>query len=64
MKEKSFDCVQMKHEIQQRILKEFAGLTPEQQRQKTQDIIQSDPALARFWKSAAGSAPSEPARGA
>ncbi len=48
MKAKSFDCVRMKHEIQQAILAEFRGLSAEEQRRKTDEMIQGDPVLARF----------------
>lgn len=46
MKAKDFDCVEMKHAIQQRILEEFGGLSPEEQRRRTQELIQRDPLLA------------------
>lgn len=48
MKEKAFDCVRMKSEIQQRILEEIAGLSPEEQREKAVQAIESDPILRRF----------------
>ena len=51
-KTKTFDCVRMKHDIQQQILREFAGLTPEEQRRKTREMIESDPVLARLWRRA------------
>ena len=50
MKKKTFDCVQMKHDIQQAILAELQGMPPAEQRRKTEEIIASDPLLARFWK--------------
>ncbi len=49
---KKFDCVQMKHEIQQRLLAEMTGLSPEEQRRLTEERIESDPILARLWKRA------------
>jgi hypothetical protein len=52
MKAKDFDCVEMKHAIQQRILEEFGGLSPEEQRRRTQELIQRDPLLARIWQHA------------
>jgi hypothetical protein len=52
MKTKTFDCVRMKHEIQQQILREFAELTPSEQRARTQRLIESDPVLARLWRRA------------
>ena len=50
MKSKTFDCVKMKHDIQQAILRDLAGLSPEQQRRKTEEMIESDPVLARIWR--------------
>jgi hypothetical protein len=52
MKKKEFDCVQMKHEIQQGILKEMEGLTPEEQRRWTEESIAAHPILGPFWKKA------------
>lgn len=51
-KNKKFDCVQMKWEIQKKIEEEFKGLTFEQRRQKTHEIIMADPILARMWREA------------
>ena len=42
MKNKIFDCVKIKHDIQKKILKEMKGLTLEQQRKKVQKDIESD----------------------
>lgn len=42
MKNKIFDCVKIKHDIQKKILKEMKGLTSEQQRKKVQKDIESD----------------------
>jgi hypothetical protein len=39
----------MKHEIQQKLLEKMRDMTPEEQRQFTEDIILSNPKLARFW---------------
>jgi len=50
MKEKSFDCVQMKHEIQQRIREEMEGLSREEQRRRTEEAILADPVLAQIWR--------------
>jgi hypothetical protein len=47
---KTFDCVRMKHEIQQKLLERMRDMTPEEQRRFTEDIILSNPKLARFWK--------------
>ena len=47
---KTFDCVRMKHEIQQKLLEKMRDMTPEEQRQFTEDTILANPKLARFWK--------------
>jgi hypothetical protein len=49
---KGFDCVRTKHEVQARILKEMAGLSSHQQRQKTEEDILSDPILGPIWREA------------
>ncbi|MCC7291738.1 MAG: hypothetical protein IT449_06735 [Phycisphaerales bacterium] len=49
MKPKEFDCVRMKYDIQERLAREFAGLSQEEQRRRTEAIIAGDPLLARFW---------------
>ena len=46
--EKAFDAVQMKREIQQRLIDEFAGLTPEEMREAQRRRIESDPQMAQF----------------
>lgn len=50
MKAKTFDCVQMKRDIQRKILKEMASLSPEEQREKTERDILSDPVLGPIWR--------------
>ncbi len=52
MKPKTFDCVKMKHDIQQHILQEWADLSLQQRRAKTEESIKSDPILARWWRRA------------
>ena len=49
---KDFDCVEMKNQIQQRIVKEMEGLTLEERRAKRHAAIMADPILARVWKNA------------
>ena len=49
---KEFDCVRMKHEIQQEILREMRGLSPEEQRRRTEELILADPILGRLWRKA------------
>ena len=50
MKKKGIDCVRMKDEVQQKLLEKMRDMTPEEQRQFTEDTILSNPKLARFWK--------------
>lgn len=52
MKEKQFDCVKMKREIQQRLQQELAGLSALEAERVALERILSDPALARLWKNA------------
>ncbi len=52
VKKKEFDCVRMKHEIQEQILREFAGMSPDQQRRRTREMIESEPVLGKWWKRA------------
>ena len=47
MKKKEFDCVEMKREIQQQILEEMQGLSPEEQLRRTEKAVTSDPILER-----------------
>lgn len=57
VKKKSFDCVEMKQKIQARILDEFAGLSPQQQRERSQEMILNDPILGPLWREKAGELP-------
>jgi len=52
LKDKTFDCVKMKHDIQQDILKEMAGFSKEKKRRRTEEAILNDPILCRIWKNA------------
>ena len=52
MKAKMFDCVKMKHDIQQEIFQEMKGLSTEEKRRRMEEAIQSDPVLGRIWKNA------------
>jgi len=60
MTAKDFDCVEMKHAIQQRLLQEFRQLSPEEQRRRTEELIQRDPVLARVWQHAPRVGPRQP----
>ena len=50
MKIKTFDCVKMKHDIQQLITQETEGFTTIEKRRFTENAIISDPILERIWK--------------
>lgn len=52
MKDKGFDCVRMKHQIQEGIAEEFKGLSVEERRLKTEAMICADPLLASLWRQA------------
>jgi len=49
MKKKRFDCVAMKHEIQQRIAEETRAMTDEEKRRWTRQKIAGDPILGPYW---------------
>lgn len=46
--EKTFDCVEMKREIQEKFLREFEGVPAEEARRRQREQIETDPILARF----------------
>jgi hypothetical protein len=50
---KDFDCVQMKCEIQQRLLDEFQDMSREEARQSQQHRIAADPVLGSFLQKVA-----------
>ena len=50
MKAKKFDCVDMKHEIQQQLLNEMKGLKPKEQRRIAEERILADPILGPFFQ--------------
>lgn len=54
---KPFDCVQMKWDIQQRLLSEFQRLSPEESRQVQQQRIAADPLLGPFLRKVATASP-------
>ena len=56
MKKKKFDCVRMKNDIQQQILKETEGMTQEEIDAYTMKKIESNPILAGVWRRARKSA--------
>ncbi len=50
MKKKEFDCVRMKHDIQQKILKETEGMTQDKVNAYTMKKIESNPILSEVWR--------------
>ncbi len=49
-RQKSFDCVRMKWEIQQSLMGHFAGLDPASAREAQRHLIEQDGELAAFLK--------------
>ncbi|MCR4315274.1 MAG: hypothetical protein NUW37_02885 [Planctomycetes bacterium] len=52
MKNKKFDCVEMKKQIQEKQLKLLDGLSGEARRKAMIDIINEDPVLAKLLREA------------
>lgn len=51
MRNKSFDCVEMKNEIQQELALEYKGLTDEERWSRLNEILaSSNHPVARKWK--------------
>ncbi|MGA2796881.1 MAG: hypothetical protein ABSE63_04830 [Thermoguttaceae bacterium] len=51
-KNKSFDCVQMKNELQARMAKKYEGLSDEEiARRRREWLDNSDDPLAKWWRS-------------
>ena len=48
--DEEFDCVQMKREIQAKLLKERATMTEQQWRRRSLERILDDPVLGRIWR--------------
>ena len=46
---KKFDCVKMKHDIQEKMIKETQGMTWEQEREHFRKTIEEGP-LAELWR--------------
>ncbi len=49
-KKKSFDCVQMKWDIQQKLMKEYEGLTLEERKKLMEQKILADPILGPWYR--------------
>lgn len=61
---KEFDCVEMKHQIQEKLLAERRGMTPEQEREHQVKEILANPILGPIWKRARRvSTPAAPSHG-
>ncbi len=52
MTRKTFDCVAMKHVIQERQRKRLKGLSPGEESRLMRTQILKEPALAKLWKAA------------
>ncbi len=59
MKKKTFDCVAMKHEIQERQRKRLKGLSPTAESRLIQSELLKDADLSKFWKIAQRTATSK-----
>jgi hypothetical protein len=51
-KRKSFDCVKMKRDIQEKLQKRLRGLSPTEAEEFAVERIGRDPRLARVWREA------------
>ena len=49
-KNKKFDCVKMKWDIQQQILREFAGVPDQEAHRIQMDQVMQDPILGPFYR--------------
>jgi hypothetical protein len=47
---KKFDAVEMKRQIQEKLMKEMEGLSPEQQARFMEEAILKNPHTQRVWK--------------
>ena len=48
MKKKKFDCVQMKHDIQQKLLKQTSGLSAEERNRRLDKALAANHILGPF----------------
>ncbi|MBI4229881.1 MAG: hypothetical protein HY608_03510 [Planctomycetes bacterium] len=51
-REKTFDCVEMKRQIQAKHLKEIQELGEEEFRRRAMERVLADPILGPFWRKA------------
>jgi len=54
-KKKTFDCVEMKNEIQAKLLKRYEGMSDEEIRADQDRRLSADPILGPLWKKARSS---------
>lgn len=47
---KKLDCVELKRELQEIVIKEREGFTGEQQIKHDKELIEKDPVLGALWK--------------
>lgn len=50
MSEKPFDCVQMKCDIQRKLLREEAGMSVEERNRRAEEIALADPVLGPWFR--------------
>jgi len=50
MKKKSFNCVEMKNNIQRHLIQEMQGLSAQDRQSFRDSAIQSDPLLGPLWR--------------
>jgi len=58
--DKDFDCVEMKHKIQAKIIRRTRGLSEEQKTQGMRDAIAKDPILGKLYAEKLASATPPP----
>jgi hypothetical protein len=49
-RQKKFDCVEMKWKIQQKLRKQYAGMTEEEARRAQREKVMRDPILGPFLR--------------
>lgn len=59
MKDKKFDCVEMKWEIQQQIEREFSGVPEAQARESQMQRVNDDPILGPLYRDLLAKQPSK-----
>lgn len=44
------DCLELKRQMQEKVLKDREGLTPEEQMKKDEELILKDPKFGPLWR--------------